>query len=169
MELQALEAIYMDEYQRIEGVVPPAFELKLEPETGAGEDVNHVAVRLRVAYTPTYPEAAPEVVVHAIRGLEDNLVSELEALLRDASGSDELLGTAMVYALVERAQVHKLVVATPSLDLLRLCSAAPASVSAPCPDRKSVSASGSVAISMCRVFLSPHPHPLPHRIVPRSL
>ena len=105
MELQALEAIYMDDYTRIEGTEPPAFELKVEPETGAGDDVNHVSAVLRIAYTSTYPETAPEIAVRKTRGLEDGFVTQLEALLRDASQSEELLGTAMVYALVERAQV----------------------------------------------------------------
>ena len=40
MELEALEAIYMEDYTRLEGIEPAAFELKLVPETGAGDDVN---------------------------------------------------------------------------------------------------------------------------------
>lgn len=104
MELQALEAIYMDDFKRIEGAGLPSFDLKLQPETGGGDDVNHVAVTLRVTYTPTYPESSPGISVRRIKGLEDSLIQELEGLLRDAAGTEELLGTAMVYPLVERAQ-----------------------------------------------------------------
>eukprot|EP00966_Prymnesium_polylepis_P294553 6801838-Prymnesium_polylepis.1 len=104
MELEALEAIYMEDYTRLEGVEPPSFELKLVPETGAGDDVNHVSIVLCVVYKPTYPEVPPELTVRPVRGLDDTQVDELKNVVVEASQSEELVGTAMVYAIVERAQ-----------------------------------------------------------------
>ena len=103
METQALEAIYGDDYKKLDEP-PNAFEVTLVPEAGAGDDVNHICVALRVIYTPTYPEAAPELSVRAVRrgGLTDEGLAECETLLREAASSDELLGTAMVYMLVEK-------------------------------------------------------------------
>ena len=39
MELQALEAIYGDDYKRMEGDGPASFEVTLVPEAGADETV----------------------------------------------------------------------------------------------------------------------------------
>lgn len=109
MELEALEAIYMDDYKKLDAPTAggtATFEVTLVPEAGADEDVNHVSVAMQVAYTPTYPEAPPELKVRAVRrgGLTDELLSELEAQLREAAASEELLGMPMVYALAEKAQ-----------------------------------------------------------------
>ncbi|KAL1525264.1 hypothetical protein AB1Y20_020129 [Prymnesium parvum] len=104
MELEALEAIYMEDFTRVEGADPPAFTLKLVPVTGAGDDVNHVCVSLSVAYTPKYPEAPPELKVFAVKGLDEAQLAELQDLVVGASKSEALAGTAMVYAIVEQAQ-----------------------------------------------------------------
>ena len=104
MECQALEAIYGDDYKRLEGT-DNALEVTLVPETGADEEVNHVSVAMKVVYSKTYPETAPEEVsLRIVRkgALTEELVSECETQLRDAAGSEDLLGTAMVYALAEK-------------------------------------------------------------------
>lgn len=104
MELQACEAIYGDDFKKLEEGALPAFEVVLVPEAGAGEDVNHVAVAMKIAFTPTYPEAAPELSLRFVRcgGLQGSELAECEQQLRDAAGSEELLGTAMVYMLAEQ-------------------------------------------------------------------
>ena len=105
MELEALEAIYGDDFKRIEGEPQPTFEVVLVPEAGAGEDVNHVSLAMRCVYSPTYPEAPPaELSLRAVRrgALTDEGIAECEVILRDAASSDELLGTAMVYMLAEK-------------------------------------------------------------------
>jgi hypothetical protein len=102
MELQALEAIYGDDFKKLEG---SEFEVVLVPEAGAGEDVNHVSVAMQITYSETYPEAAPaQIKLRAVRrgALTDELMSECEELLRTAASSDECLGTAMVYLLAEK-------------------------------------------------------------------
>ena len=53
MEIQALEAIYMDDFKRLEdanagGIA--TFEVTLVPEAGADETVNHISVAMQVAY-----------------------------------------------------------------------------------------------------------------------
>ena len=88
MEIQALEAIYMDDFKRLEEEdSAAAFEVTLVPETGADEDTNHVSIAMKIVYTPTYPEAAPTISVRPVRrgGLTDEAVAECEALLREAS------------------------------------------------------------------------------------
>ena len=68
MEVEALEAIYMDDFKRLEdgaGALA-AFEVTIVPEQGADDDVNHVSIAMHVAYTETYPEAAPELRVRAV-------------------------------------------------------------------------------------------------------
>lgn len=105
MEVQALEAIYGDDYKRLEGDGPAAFEVTLVPEAGADETVNHVSVALKIVYSETYPEAVPaEISLRPVRrgALTDELIGECETLLRETAGSDELLGTAMVYMLAEK-------------------------------------------------------------------
>ena len=102
MELQALEAIYMEDFTREAGASPPSFELSLVPETG-GED-SHVSLALKVTYTALYPEEAPELSCRPLRGFTPDQTAVCEALLREAAASDELLGQAMVYMLAEKAQ-----------------------------------------------------------------
>ena len=104
MELEACEAIYGDDYERLdEGGASPSFEVTLVPEAGAGEDVNLVSLAMRVGYVPTYPEAPPTIALRVVRrgGLTDEDVGKCEELLRDAAASDANLGTPMVYALAE--------------------------------------------------------------------
>ena len=104
MELEALEAIYADDFVRLDegGGGAPSFELTLVPETGG--DNNHVSVCVHVVYAPTYPEAPPEISVRNVRGLIDTQVDECAAMLRAAAAGDELLDAAMVYSLAEMAQ-----------------------------------------------------------------
>lgn len=111
----------------------PVFEVTLVPEPGADDDTNHVAVAMRIAYTPTYPEAAPEISLRVVKrgGLADEAVAECEASLRELSLSDECLGTAMVYALAERTQEFLLEHNKPEMDMhaemmARLAAQAPA-------------------------------------------
>ena len=104
MELEACEAIYGDDYERLdEGGASPSFEVTLVPEAGAGEDVNLVSLAMRVGYVSTYPEAPPTIALRVVRrgGLTDEDVGKCEELLRDAAASDANLGTPMVYALAE--------------------------------------------------------------------
>ena len=124
MEVQALEAIYGDDFKHLDaaasdGGAPPPFEVTLVPEAGAGEEVNHVSVALRIQYTPTYPEAPPEVGLRVVRrgGLMDEQVSECEAELREAAQSEELLGTAMVYMLAEKATEWLVAHNKPEMDM----------------------------------------------------
>ena len=90
MELEALEAIYGDDYKSLEP--GSSFEITLVPEQGAGDDVNHVSIALKVVYTPTYPEAAPELAVRAVKrgALTDEGLAEIEQKLKDAASGDEL-------------------------------------------------------------------------------
>lgn len=102
-ELQAVEAIYGDDYKNL-GESPISFEVTLVPEQGAGEDVNHVSVAMKVTFTPTYPETPPELDLRPVRrgGLSDAGIAECLELLREAATSEDVIGMPMVYALAEK-------------------------------------------------------------------
>ena len=122
MELQAMEAIYADDYKKLDENTAggtATFEVTLVPEAGAGEDVNHVCVAMRVAYTATYPEAPPELSLRAIRKgeLTDEMIADFEKLLREAAASEELLGTPMVYGLGEKVKEWLVEHNKPELDM----------------------------------------------------
>ena len=74
------------------------------PETGG--DNNHVSLALYVEYPPTYPEVAPMLRARPVLGLTEEQAAECQAMLIEAAQSDELLGTAMIYSLAERAQAR---------------------------------------------------------------
>ena len=118
MELQALEAIYAGDFKQV-GDAAGDFEITLVPEAGADEETNHVSIALHVTYTPTYPETAPTLGVRPVRmgGLTDPLLDECAALLREAAESEECLGTAMVYALVEKATEWLVEHNSPEMDM----------------------------------------------------
>ena len=105
MELEALEAIYMEEFERLDGD-GPAFRLTLVPETGA--DDNHVSIALRVTYTPRYPEEPPQLAVSVVRGLTDEQAAQCQALLVEAAAGEELLGTAAAPLKTPLARTHTL-------------------------------------------------------------
>ena len=112
-ELEALEAIYGDDFRRVSSSSsssqPPTCEVVLKPG-GAQEEAEEddaVALLLRVTFSPNYPETPPAAVtLTPVRGrgalLSDDAIEYLAAQLREAAGSDELLGTAMVYMLAEK-------------------------------------------------------------------
>ena len=74
-----------------------------------------MSLLLRVVYTPTYPEEAPELSFSPVKGLTDEQVDECAAEVRGAV--EENLGTAMVYALIEKAQEWLVERNKPELDM----------------------------------------------------
>lgn len=103
MEMEALEAIYPEEYVEITSVddgVPGKFSITLVPLPGEAE--NHVSVKLSVCYSKDYPESLPQLTFCPVRGLTQEQCDELrEVCIQEAS---ENLGMAMVFTLCETAK-----------------------------------------------------------------
>lgn len=105
MEVEMLQAMFMEDFALERAEPPAAFRIALFPESGGATDgANHVAADLHVAYAPRYPAEPPELRLVPKLGLSDALAADAQAMLAAAAASDELLGAAMVWSLAERAQ-----------------------------------------------------------------
>lgn len=104
MEVEMLQAMFMEDFVLERAGPPAAFRIALFPEGGGGDEgANHVAAELRVSYVPRYPEEPPELALAPMLGLSDALAREAHGMLL-AAASDELLGSAMIWSLAERVQ-----------------------------------------------------------------
>uniref|UniRef100_A0A2K5PUW6 Eukaryotic translation initiation factor 2 alpha kinase 4 n=1 Tax=Cebus imitator TaxID=2715852 RepID=A0A2K5PUW6_CEBIM len=87
-ELQALEAIYGEDFQDLRpdayGPVkePPEINLVLYPQGLTGEEV-YVKVDLRVKCPPTYPDVVPEIELKNAKGLSNESVNLLKSCLEE--------------------------------------------------------------------------------------
>lgn len=103
MEVQALEAIFMDEFILSSPGPPAMFRITLSPFAPHEEDaehVNYVKVVLLVEYSETYPEQLPLVLkVNNVLGLSEDQLMELQAVIEEQANI--LLDTPMVYSLAE--------------------------------------------------------------------
>ncbi|KAG0215957.1 hypothetical protein BGX28_007183 [Mortierella sp. GBA30] len=108
-ELEALRAIYMEDYQPITmpsawKMVPttPEFRLHLLPQEE--ELKRYVSVDLRVKFTKTYPRTIPDLKIENPRGLSAAQVQELAKLV--PSQAKSLLGQEMMYELASFVQEY---------------------------------------------------------------
>ncbi|KAF9969485.1 hypothetical protein BGZ73_008146 [Actinomortierella ambigua] len=99
-ELEALRAIYMEDYQPITipsawKMIPttPEFRLHLLPQEESLK--RYVSVDLRVKFTKTYPRTIPDLKVENPRGLSGAQVQELSKLV--PAKARELIGQEMMY------------------------------------------------------------------------
>ncbi|KAF9577172.1 hypothetical protein BGW38_007792, partial [Lunasporangiospora selenospora] len=106
-ELEALRAIYMEDYQPI--MVPsawkmvpttPEFRLHLLPQEE--ELKRYVSVDLRVKFTKTYPKTIPDLKIENPRGLSTAQVQELTKEV--PAKAKELLGREMMYEIATFVQ-----------------------------------------------------------------
>lgn len=102
VELEMLQAMFMEDFVIERAEPPAAFHIDLFPESSGDEGANHVAAELHVTYTPSYPEEPPELRLVPKLGLSDALAREAQAMLLAAT--EELLGAAMIWSLAERTQ-----------------------------------------------------------------
>lgn len=111
MELEALEAIWPEEFGALGDDSPPAdwpaeptiYRVDLTP--GAeGEDASDSDLMLQLVFqhTPTYPEEAPRLKLRSVRGLTDAEVASVQTMV--SALVDENMGMAMIYTLGEAAK-----------------------------------------------------------------
>ena len=92
MELEALEAILMDDIEEYDGNTPPnwtkhgkTYIITIRPadedgEEGAGD--SELEMELLFAHTPTYPDEAPCIKLRSVTGLSDADLEEATQLLQ---------------------------------------------------------------------------------------
>ncbi|XP_074285765.1 uncharacterized protein LOC141611187 [Silene latifolia] len=110
MEIEALEAILMDEFKELHpgesglNTSKPCYQITIDPQDDEPEDSASLPVQLALifAHTENYPDEPPLLNVRSLRGiaLEDLRILK-EQLEQEAA---ENLGMAMIYTLVSSAQ-----------------------------------------------------------------
>ena len=102
MELEALESMYCDDFERLDDPEDEAtlgkFTLKLAPGDTVDGEI-HVRCLATFTYTPTYPETSALMELTSEVGLSDELLDELRGALEAAA--EENLGMAHVFTLGE--------------------------------------------------------------------
>lgn len=112
-ELEALQAILMDEFGPLEGPLPQgwpadtkAYRVLVTPtsELDAGEAASSHAKQLDVvfAHTPTYPDAPPLIKPRSVRGLSDAELGQVAKVIDEQVEANG--GMAMMFAVVSAAQ-----------------------------------------------------------------
>lgn len=103
-ELQAIQAIYMDDFQdlREKREDPPKVCLNLTPlQSVVGKEV-YARVDLIVQYTKHYPNKSPKLSLSNAKGISNEDVSELQKQLQQMAA--ELVGEVMVLNLAHHVQ-----------------------------------------------------------------
>merc|ERR1719291_251067 len=98
MELEAMESLFApdDEFVKVSDT---ELLLHLRP-CAAGEGENHVGISLRVCYTDTYPDEAPDWKLEPLKGVD--LSGKIRECITESIESS--LGMAMVYTVASTVQ-----------------------------------------------------------------
>jgi len=100
LELEALTSIF-EEGKEFEKISDTEFLLRFKPFPN-DEEENHVGLTLKIGYTDTYPETAPDWELQDIVGLPDEKVDALKKKVEESI--EESLGMAMIYTVSEMCQ-----------------------------------------------------------------
>ncbi|KAK8641854.1 hypothetical protein V6N13_011226 [Hibiscus sabdariffa] len=108
MEIEALEAILMDEFKEIHSAESGlstsnrCFQITVSPQDEDTDQSTPVQLALVFSHTEKYPDEPPLLSVKSIRGIQSSDLKALkEKLEQEAS---ESLGMAMIYTLVTSAK-----------------------------------------------------------------
>lgn len=110
MEIEALQAILMDDIEEIEsdssglGTSNRCFQITISPMDDDEDEPTDIPVRLAVifAHSPTYPDEPPLLKVRSLQGIKDADIRELQEKLEGEA--NENLGMAMMYTLATSAK-----------------------------------------------------------------
>lgn len=110
MEIEALEAILMDEFKEIRpgesglSTSGRCFQIAISPQDDGGDEPNSMPVQLGLifAHTERYPDEPPLLNVTSIRGIPNEDLRILKQKLEEEAA--ENLGMAMIYTLVATAK-----------------------------------------------------------------
>ena len=96
-EIEALQAIYPDEFEMIEE--PSKYRIKLLPNPADGDENNHVGIYLVCEIPSDYPEIVPTISIEVIKGLGASHEEEIMAV--GAQKLEENLGMPSIFATAE--------------------------------------------------------------------
>jgi hypothetical protein len=106
MELEALEAILMDEISPLVGEPPSdwpsdstCYRIVIRNDEEVAEGVYEKKMDLLFAHTPNYPDEAPWIKLSSVQGMTEADIREVNGLLKRQVEAN--LGMAMVYTLVD--------------------------------------------------------------------
>lgn len=110
MEIEALEAILMDEFKEIHSsesglnTSNRCFEITICPQDDDADEANNPSVRLGLIFSHTekYPDEPPLLYLKSLKGMHNADLKALKEKLEQEAA--ENLGMAMVYTLVTSAQ-----------------------------------------------------------------
>lgn len=110
MEMEALEAILMDDLIEYEGTLPDGwvatgltYKVVIDPaEDGEDESEYPVQMELLFAHTPNYPDEAPSVKLKSVRGLSDSDLVQATGVVQEQI--DANMGMSMIYTLIGAAK-----------------------------------------------------------------
>lgn len=111
MELEALQAILMDDLVVYDGNLPDGwaatgetYKVVIDPaDDGVGEEVEYpVKAELLFAHTARYPEEPPSIKLRSVMGLSDADLAEASGVLHAEVEAN--LGMAMIYTLIGAAK-----------------------------------------------------------------
>ncbi|KAG2522537.1 hypothetical protein BBO99_00005959 [Phytophthora kernoviae] len=101
MEVEALEAIYMDDFTKLSDD-PLSFQVRVVPNQDGKN--NFVAMTLKVDIPATYPDVEPTLEIILNKGLSDRQHKEMKELLTQQI--EENMGMAMMYTLCEAVREY---------------------------------------------------------------
>ncbi|KAI9297132.1 Serine/threonine-protein kinase [Neoconidiobolus thromboides FSU 785] len=104
-EIEALKAIYMDDFEIIESNVRSwkvskkykEFKIKIKPMDESIRD--NVEIYVNIKFPPAYPVIAPEIFLESPKGLSESQYNELKKTIKNKT--QELLGSEMVFDLCD--------------------------------------------------------------------
>jgi hypothetical protein len=95
MEIEALEAIFQQEFKLIKPSPGAQFEVRLLPTT----ETNHVILVMKVVFPPKYPDVAPQIELVPEKGLQPKHIRELTTIMNKSVADG--LGEVMIFAVSE--------------------------------------------------------------------
>ncbi|TDH72127.1 hypothetical protein CCR75_004556 [Bremia lactucae] len=101
MEVEALEAIYMNDFTKLSDT-PLAYQIHIVPNQDG--DNNFVGLLLQAEIPKTYPDSEPKIEIIVKKGLASGQIKEIEELLERQI--KENMGMAMIYTLSEAAREY---------------------------------------------------------------
>lgn len=103
MEMEALESIFMDDFEFVKRSQKYAYEITLTPNDD-GQSINHVSIVLQVDIPLKYPHQPPTLGIVLKQGLNDRQHAEMMELLQEKVVENH--GEPMIFTLCEELKEY---------------------------------------------------------------
>jgi hypothetical protein len=97
-EIEALEAIYPEEFEQVDGATPPQYRIHLVPDPSEDEE-NHISLYIICDIPADYPSIKPLLTIEPKKGLSKKRCDEVLEIARAAA--TENLGMPCVFTIAE--------------------------------------------------------------------